>query len=133
MSNHAEKAQAIGMRGLLRKTMGGLVAAATLIVGLALPGAIPQANAANSPIAANAYKPEVRETTRTFTINDPADGNRRKQVTIKHPGIFLDKEYLDAMRDGVRAGQEPWVSAYNAYGSTEFAKPNVGIFYEDRF
>ena len=50
--------------------------------------------------------------------------------TIHHPGIAMRQADLDNMRDHVRAGDEPWNTAFNAFASDSQSSKTPRIYYE---
>ena len=61
------------------------------------------------------YKPQVVNADANVSYTD-ANGNTISGI-IHHPGILMSQADLDNMRDHVRAGDELWNSAFNAYAS----------------
>ena len=50
--------------------------------------------------------------------------------TIHHPGIAMRQADLDNMRDHVRAGDEPWNTAFNAFAGDPQSSKTPRIYYE---
>lgn len=82
--------------------------------------------AAISPLITS-YKPQVVNTDVNVSYTD-SSGNT-VTGTIYHPGIMTKTE-LDNMRDHVRAGDEPWSSAFNSYASDSRSNRSPRIYYE---
>ena len=72
------------------------------------------AEAAISPLITS-YKPQVVNADANVSYTD-SNGNTITG-TIHHPGIAMSMADLDNMRDHVRAGDEPWNTAFNAFAS----------------
>ena len=77
-------------------------------------GSIETAEAAVSPLITS-YKPQVVNADANVSYID-SNGNTISG-TIHHPGIAMSMADLDNMRDHVRAGDEPWNTAFNAFAS----------------
>ena len=75
-------------------------------------GNIETAKADISPLITS-YKPQVvnGDVTASYTNSN---GNTIS-ATIHHPGIAMSLADLDNMRDHVRAGDEPWNTAFNTF------------------
>lgn len=56
-----------------------------------------------------------------IAIQGPATPATAAPTTFTHPGILLGRAQLDLMRTRVRAGAEPWKSAYTSMLSSPFA------------
>jgi hypothetical protein len=54
----------------------------------------------------------------TFVPNVTESKTVTPTVTLTHPGIGVTKELLDNMRDRVRAGEEPWASAFVKFSTS---------------
>jgi DNA-binding transcriptional regulator LsrR (DeoR family) len=52
-----------------------------------------------------------------------ANGNT-VSATIHHPGIAMSLADLDNMRDHVRAGDEPWNTAFLTFAADPQSRPN---------
>jgi len=74
------------------------------------------------------YKPQVEEVKVSGTVTN-SEGET-VDVTITHPGVGMTKTELDNMRDHVRAGDEPWTSAFNAFAADARSRTNPRTFYE---
>ncbi|MBO5303852.1 MAG: InlB B-repeat-containing protein [Lachnospiraceae bacterium] len=75
------------------------------------------------------YKPQVVESTAKGTVINSA--GETVNVTISHPGVGMTKSELDNMRDHVRAGDEPWASAFAQYATQAKSSLNPRILYEN--
>lgn len=75
------------------------------------------------------YKPQVTESKVQGTVNNSK--GKTVHVTISHPGVGMTKSELDAMRDHVRAGDEPWASAFTQYAAQAKSSLYPRIFYEN--
>ncbi|MGN1097595.1 MAG: stalk domain-containing protein, partial [Clostridia bacterium] len=74
------------------------------------------------------YIPQTKSAVEDISYVDE-DGNLVKG-TITHPGITVNRTYLDNMRDKVRSGKEPWRSAFVAFASDSDCSKNPRIYYE---
>ncbi|RCW48498.1 LamG-like jellyroll fold domain-containing protein [Paenibacillus prosopidis] len=90
-------------------------------------GGIETANAAVSPLITS-YKPQALNADVNASYTD-ANGNT-VSATIHHPGIAMSLADLDNMRDHVRAGDEPWNTAFEAFAADPQSRPNPRILYE---
>jgi len=86
------------------------------------------ANAAISPLITS-YKPQVVSTSANVSYTN-SSGNTITG-TIHHPGIAMRQADLDNMRDHVRAGDEPWNTAFNAFAADSQSSKTPRIYYED--
>ncbi|XEC93009.1 CBM35 domain-containing protein [Paenibacillus tarimensis] len=104
----------------------GILCFILAITGLAGIG-VPAAKADVSPLITS-YKPQVvnADVEASYT---GANGNTIT-ATIHHPGIALTQADLDNMRDHVRAGDEPWNTAFNAFASDSQSSKNARKYYE---
>jgi hypothetical protein len=98
-----------------RRVLTGILCfmlALTSFIGLGNSGTAKAA--AVSPLITS-YKPQVVNVDTNVSYQDGSG----KTITgvIHHPGVLMSKADLDNMRDHVRAGDEPWNSAFNAYAS----------------
>jgi hypothetical protein len=75
-----------------------------------------------------AYEPQVVGTETEASYVDGA-GNT-VIATFQHPGIAVNQSGLDNMRDHVRAGDEPWLTAFEALANDVHARKNPRIYYE---
>lgn len=85
------------------------------------------ANAAISPLITS-YKPQVVNADVNASYTD-SSGNTIS-ATIHHPGIAMSLADLDNMRDHVRAGDEPWNTAFHAFSSDSQASKTPAIYYQ---
>ncbi len=83
---------------------------------------------AAAPPQVTDYKPQVKETRVKGTVTNSK--GEEVTVTITHPGVGMTKTELDNMRDHVRAGDEPWTSAFYAYAGSNKCNVNPRIYYE---
>ncbi|MDF2647650.1 MAG: hypothetical protein K0Q73_3455, partial [Paenibacillus sp.] len=90
-------------------------------------GGIETANAAVSPLITS-YKPQAVNADVNASYTD-ANGNT-VSATIHHPGIAMSLADLDNMRDHVRAGDEPWNTAFHVFAADPQSRPNPRILYE---
>ncbi|XEC95851.1 LamG-like jellyroll fold domain-containing protein [Paenibacillus tarimensis] len=91
-------------------------------------GPVETARAEISPLITS-YKPQVVNADVEASYTD-ADGNTIT-ATIHHPGIVMRQADLDNMRDHVRAGDEPWNTAFNAFASDSQSSKNPRKYYEE--
>ncbi|WP_199621212.1 CBM35 domain-containing protein [Paenibacillus alkalitolerans] len=91
-------------------------------------GPVETARAEISPLITS-YKPQVVNTDVEASYTD-ANGNTIT-ATIHHPGIAMRQVDLDNMRDHVRAGDEPWNTAFNAFASDSQSSKDPRIYYEE--
>lgn len=85
------------------------------------------AEAAVSPLI-TPYKPQAVNVDVNASYTD-ANGNT-VSAAIHHPGIAMSLADLDNMRDHVRAGDEPWNTAFEAFAADPQSRPNPRILYE---
>ncbi|QYR22777.1 fibronectin type III domain-containing protein [Paenibacillus sp. sptzw28] len=90
-------------------------------------GSSDTAYAAISPLITS-YQPQVVNTDVDVSYTD-SSGNTISG-TIHHPGIAMRQSDLDNMRDHVRAGDEPWNTAFSAFSSDSQASKTPRIYYE---
>ncbi|TYP77473.1 RICIN domain-containing protein [Paenibacillus methanolicus] len=90
-------------------------------------GSSDTAHAAVSPLI-TPYKPQAVNADTNASYTD-ANGNT-VSATIHHPGIAMSLADLDNMRDHVRAGDEPWNTAFQAFAADPQSRPNPRILYE---
>ncbi|NEG95439.1 hypothetical protein GFD17_01440 [Bifidobacterium sp. SMB2] len=119
-------------RSIIRSLMAAIVGLAVLLAGLLIPGSAASADESVTVPGITDYVPQAEDSTNTVSFTDPTD-SVGKTVTFHHPGVIMNADYLNAMRDGVRAGKEPWLSAYKAYSSYAFARKNPRVYYESCF
>ncbi|WP_288639034.1 DUF5776 domain-containing protein [uncultured Lentilactobacillus sp.] len=74
------------------------------------------------------YQPKLKTSTYTTTYTD-SNGNTQP-VTITHPGITMSVDQLETMQKQVRAGVEPWATAFNAYTRDSFASKSPRIYFQ---
>ena len=74
------------------------------------------------------YKPQVVNADVNASYTD-SNGNTISG-TIHHPGIVMSMADLDNMRDHVRAGDEPWNTAFNAFASDPQSSKTPRIYYQ---
>ncbi|GBG08563.1 hypothetical protein PAT3040_03150 [Paenibacillus agaridevorans] len=99
----------------------------TLAMTITSLGGKETANAAVSPLITS-YKPQAVSADVNASYAD-ANGNT-VSATIHHPGIAMSLADLDNMRDHVRAGDEPWNTAFEAFAADPQSRPNPRILYE---
>ncbi|WP_261301642.1 LamG-like jellyroll fold domain-containing protein [Paenibacillus andongensis] len=88
------------------------------------------AKAAISPLITS-YKPQVVNTDTNVSYTD-GNGNTISGV-LHHPGIAMRQSDLDNMRDHVRAGDEPWNTAFNKFASDGRSSKTPRILYEGNY
>ncbi|MGG4146695.1 Ig-like domain-containing protein, partial [Paenibacillus algorifonticola] len=88
------------------------------------------AKAAISPLITS-YKPQVVNADVNASYID-SSGNTISAI-IHHPGIAMRQTDLDNMRDHVRAGDEPWNTAFNTFSSKPQSSENPRIYYESGY
>ncbi|KRE98868.1 hypothetical protein ASG89_28290 [Paenibacillus sp. Soil766] len=88
------------------------------------------AKAAVSPLI-TPYKPQVVNSDANVSYKD-SSGNT-VTGTIHHPGIAMRQVDLDNMRDHVRAGDEPWNTAFNAFAADSQSSKTPRIYYENNY
>ncbi|WP_188178277.1 hypothetical protein [Paenibacillus sedimenti] len=91
-------------------------------------GSIETAKAAVSPLITS-YKPQVVNADANVSYTD-ANGNTISGI-LHHPGIAMSMADLDNMRDHVRAGDEPWNTAFNAFAADSQSSKTPRILYEN--
>ncbi|UUZ78757.1 hypothetical protein LJK88_26070 [Paenibacillus sp. P26] len=87
------------------------------------------AKAATISSLITSYKPQVINTDASVSYTD-ASGSTISG-TFHHPGIAMRQADLDHMRDHVRAGDEPWNTAFHAFSSDPESRKNPRIYYEN--
>lgn len=115
------------MRKPFQKTFSSILCfmlAMTAIIGF---GSTETANAAVSPLVTS-YKPQAVNTDANVSYTD-SNGNTISG-TIHHPGIGMSLADLDNMRDHVRAGDEPWNTAFNAFANDTLSSKSPPIYYQ---
>ncbi|MDQ0116799.1 LamG-like jellyroll fold domain-containing protein [Paenibacillus harenae] len=115
------------MRALTKKVFSSILCF-TLAMAFTGFGGIETANAAVSPLITS-YKPQAVSADVNATYTD-ANGNT-VSATIHHPGIAMSLADLDNMRDHVRAGDEPWNTAFGAFAGDRRSSKTPRIFYEE--
>jgi hypothetical protein len=85
------------------------------------------AKASISPLITS-YKPQV------VSVDTPVSYTNASGQTISaimhHPGIAMRQSDLDNMRDHVRAGDEPWNTAFNAFANDPKSSKTPSILYQ---
>ncbi|WP_127495691.1 Ig-like domain-containing protein [Paenibacillus glycanilyticus] len=104
-----------------------LIVCFTLVMTFTGFGGAGTANAAVSPLITS-YKPQAVNADVNASYTD-ANGST-VSATIHHPGIAMTLADLDNMRDHVRAGDEPWNTAFEAFAADWQSRPNPRILYE---
>ncbi|MDY7223283.1 LamG-like jellyroll fold domain-containing protein [Halalkalibacterium halodurans] len=99
-----------------------------LLIGLIGFGDIRTAKAEGS-LLITPYKPQVQNVDVDVSYTD-SSGNTISG-TIHHPGIALRQADLDNMRDHVRAGNEPWNTAFEAFASDRRSSKTPRIHYDE--
>jgi hypothetical protein len=97
-------------------------AIATIMVLMVLASSI--FNPAFAGTASTDVKARVDAMLTTFVPNVTESKTATATVPLTHPGVGVTKGLLDNMRDRVRAGEEPWASAFvnfSAIGSSQTA------------
>lgn len=85
------------------------------------------AKASISPLITS-YKPQVVNTDANVSYTD-GNGNMISGI-LHHPGIVMRQSDLDNMRDHVRAGNEPWNTAFSKFASDSRSSKTPRILYE---
>ncbi|MBD0378508.1 LamG-like jellyroll fold domain-containing protein [Paenibacillus sedimenti] len=98
--------------------------AATGFIGLGSSGT---ATAAVSSLITS-YKPQVVNADANVSYTD--SNGKTITGTIHHPGILMSLADLDNMRDHVRAGDEPWSTAFNHYAAQGASSKSLRIFFQ---
>jgi fibronectin type 3 domain-containing protein len=88
------------------------------------------AEAAVSPLITS-YKPQVVNADANVSYVD-GNGNTISGI-LHHPGIVMSQAALDNMRDHVRAGDEPWNTAFETFASDPRSSKNPRILYEGNY
>jgi hypothetical protein len=88
------------------------------------------AEAAVSPLITS-YKPQAVNSDTVVSYTN-SSGNT-VTGTIHHPGIAMRLADLDNMRDHVRAGDEPWNTAFNAFAADSQSSKTPRIYYENNY
>ena len=101
-------------RKRLQKVLSSILCLTLVMMSFIGLGSIETAKAAVSPLI-TPYKPQVVNVDANVSYID-SNGNTITG-TIHHPGIAMNLADLDNMRDHVRAGDEPWNTAFNAFAA----------------
>lgn len=117
-------------RNLFQKILSSILCLLLAMMGLTGIGSIETAKAAVSPLITS-YKPQVVNADANVSYTD-ANGNTISGI-IHHPGIVMSMADLDNMRDRVRAGDEPWNTAFNKIASDPRSNKTPRIFYEGNY
>ncbi|UUZ80354.1 fibronectin type III domain-containing protein [Paenibacillus sp. P26] len=88
------------------------------------------AKASISPLITS-YKPQVVNSDVNVSYTD-GNGNTISGI-LHHPGIAMTQAALDNMRDHVRAGDEPWNTAFNKFASDARSRKTPRIYYEGSY
>ncbi|WP_372661900.1 LamG-like jellyroll fold domain-containing protein [Cohnella sp.] len=110
-----------------RRFIIGLICFLLAMPGFLGIGSSKTAEAAVSPLITS-YKPQAVGTDVNASYTD-ANGNTVSAM-IHHPGIAMSLSDLDNMRDHVRAGNEPWNTAFLTFAADPASRPNPRILYE---
>lgn len=113
----------------IQKLCCSLLCAALLVTGLPGTGSR-TAKAAVSPLITG-YKPQAVNTDTTVSYTRSSGGT--VTGTLHHPGIAMRQTDLDNMRDHVRAGDEPWSTAFNVFAADSQSGKTARIYYEDSY
>lgn len=98
----------------------------TSLIGMGNIGTKKVAAAVSSLITS--YKPQVVNADTNVSYVD--ESGKTITGTIHHPGILMSLADLDNMRDHVRAGDEPWNTAFQQYASQPSSSKTVRIWYQ---
>lgn len=105
--------------------LSGLLCLLLTLIGTAALGG--QTAEAVSPLITS-YKPQVANANTNVSYTD-GNGNT-VSATIRHPGILMSQSDLDNMRDHVRAGDEPWSSAFDHYAAQTSTRTNPPVYFQ---
>lgn len=112
-------------RGVCYAVVGLVV---SLAMGVILGGSNPEMiKAATIPSQITDYVPQVVGSTETGSYTN--EDGKIVEVKITHPGVGMTQKELDNMRNHVRNGDEPWVTAFNSYASSAKSTINPRIYY----
>ncbi|MFS0724172.1 LamG-like jellyroll fold domain-containing protein [Paenibacillus sp. 1P07SE] len=114
------------MRNRYQRSLIRILCLAVALTFTGIQGFEP-AHAAVSPLITS-YKPQAVSADANLSYTD-ANGNTIT-ATIHHPGIAMSLPDLDNMRDHVRAGDEPWNTAFQAFANDRRSSKTPRIFYE---
>ncbi|MBW5448850.1 hypothetical protein GE107_22675 [Cohnella sp. CFH 77786] len=112
-----------------KKVLSGILCSVLMLtsfIGLGNIGAKKAAAAVSSLITS--YKPQVVNADANVSYTD-SNGNTITG-TIHHPGILMSLADLDNMRDHVRAGDEPWNTAFQHYASQPASSKTVRMWFQ---
>lgn len=109
------------------RVLSGILCFTLALASFIVIGSSETAEAAISPLITS-YKPQVVSTSANLSYIN-SSGNT-VTGTIHHPGIAMRQADLDNMRDHVRAGDEPWNTAFNAFAADSQSSKTPRIFYE---
>lgn len=118
------------LRSLFPKVHSGILCFALALASFAALGSNETAEAAVSPLITS-YKPQVQNVDTNVSYTH-SSGNTVSGV-IHHPGIAMRQTDLDNMRDHVRAGDEPWNTAFQAFAADSQSSKSPRIYYEDNY
>ena len=117
-------------RKRLQKVLSSILCLTLVMMSFIGLGSIETAKAAVSPLITS-YKPQVINSDANVSYTD-SSGNT-VSGTIHHPGIAMRQTDLDNMRDHVRAGDEPWNTAFNAFAGNSRSSKSPRIYYEGNY
>ncbi|MDQ0878945.1 hypothetical protein QFZ77_007604 [Paenibacillus sp. V4I3] len=117
-------------RKRLQKVLSSILCLTLVMMSFIGLGSIETAKAAVSPLI-TPYKPQVVNVDANVSYID-SNGNTITG-TIHHPGIAMNLADLDNMRDHVRAGDEPWNTAFNAFAADSQSSKTPRIYYENSY
>jgi fibronectin type 3 domain-containing protein len=101
------------------------ILALTSFIGL---NGVETAKAATVSPLITSYKPQVVNADVNVSYTDAS--GETITATIHHPGILMSLADLDNMRDHVRAGDEPWNTAFNHYAAQAASSKNLRMFFQ---
>ncbi|MGN0243607.1 MAG: RICIN domain-containing protein [Lachnospiraceae bacterium] len=85
-------------------------------------------SAATSSLIAD-YKPQINAATKKGSCKNSA--GKTISFTFYHPGIAMNQEQLDTVRDKVRAGINPWSSAFESFAASSKCSKSPAIYYQE--
>lgn len=116
------------LRSRFPRVLSGILCFTLALASFIVIGRSETAEAAISPLITS-YKPQVVSTSANLSYTN-SSGNT-VTGTIHHPGIAMSQTDLDNMRDHVRAGDEPWNTAFNAFAADSQSSKSPRIYYEN--
>jgi hypothetical protein len=117
-------------RKRLQKVLSSILCLTLVMMSFIGLGSIETAKAAVSPLI-TPYKPQAVHADTVVSYTNSSGSTITG--TIHHPGIAMNLADLDNMRDLVRAGDEPWNTAFNAFAADSQSSKTPRIYYENSY